>query len=85
MITTLALSVTLVLSGSPAQAATKPVSFRGFTIQIPGAWKVKSYVHSGSLEDAEAREPSHQGHLGLADRCWPSRPRSAATAAPIPS
>jgi hypothetical protein len=37
---TLTLSAALVLTGTPAQA-TKPVSFRGFTIQIPLNWKVK--------------------------------------------
>ncbi|WP_248959239.1 hypothetical protein [Sphaerisporangium perillae] len=41
MIMTIALSASLLLTGSPAQAATKPVSFRGFTIQIPAKWQVK--------------------------------------------
>ncbi|MFF0862763.1 hypothetical protein ACFYUV_13495 [Nonomuraea sp. NPDC003560] len=40
MLMTLTLSAALVLTGTPAQA-TKPVSFRGFTIQIPVSWKVK--------------------------------------------
>ncbi|NRQ30251.1 hypothetical protein HII36_00135 [Nonomuraea sp. NN258] len=41
MIMTLALSASLVLTGSPAQAATKPVTFQGFTIKVPAAWKAK--------------------------------------------
>ncbi|WP_185844513.1 hypothetical protein [Nonomuraea sp. WAC 01424] len=40
MLMTLTLSAALVLTGTPAQA-TKSVSFQGFTIQIPAAWKVK--------------------------------------------
>ncbi|MFD1546143.1 hypothetical protein [Nonomuraea guangzhouensis] len=41
MFMTIALSASLVLSGSPAQAATKPVTFQGFTLKVPAQWKVK--------------------------------------------
>ncbi|MFG1688883.1 hypothetical protein ACGFNP_52655 [Nonomuraea sp. NPDC049269] len=41
MITTIALSASLALSGSPAHVATKPVMFQGFTLQVPAQWKVK--------------------------------------------
>lgn len=41
MITTLAVTASLMLSGAPAHAATKPLTFRGMTIQIPSSWKVK--------------------------------------------
>ncbi|MBT2225851.1 hypothetical protein [Nonomuraea sp. NEAU-A123] len=44
MITTIALSASLVLTGSPAQAATKPVFFRGLTVQIPAKWTAKRLV-----------------------------------------
>lgn len=39
---TIALSASLLLSGTPAPVATKPVSYRGFTIQIPAKWRVKN-------------------------------------------
>jgi hypothetical protein len=38
---TIALSASLVLTGSAVQTATKPVSFRGLTIQVPAKWQVK--------------------------------------------
>ncbi|MFF3671894.1 hypothetical protein [Microtetraspora malaysiensis] len=41
MILTLALSASLALTGSTAQATTKPVTFQGFTIQVPLQWHVK--------------------------------------------
>ncbi|MDR8412405.1 hypothetical protein MTP10_27200 [Nonomuraea sp. 3-1Str] len=45
MITTLALSVAVLLAGSPAQApvqtSAKTVSYRGMTLQVPATWKVK--------------------------------------------
>ncbi|NUR90375.1 MAG: hypothetical protein HOY71_40390 [Nonomuraea sp.] len=46
MLMTLTLSAALVLTGTPAQA-TKPVSFRGFTIQVPIGWKVKKDAIGG--------------------------------------
>ncbi|NUW34181.1 hypothetical protein HTZ77_22475 [Nonomuraea sp. SMC257] len=41
MIMTVALSASLALTGSPAHAATKPVTFQGFTLQVPARWKTK--------------------------------------------
>ncbi|MFC4117161.1 hypothetical protein [Nonomuraea zeae] len=41
MILTVALSASLVLTGSPAQAATKPVTFQGFTLRVPLTWHTK--------------------------------------------
>ncbi|MER6508630.1 hypothetical protein ABT158_17540 [Nonomuraea sp. NPDC001636] len=41
MLTTLVVTASLLLTGAPAQsAATKPLTFRGMTLQIPAAWKV---------------------------------------------
>jgi len=40
---TLALSASLILTSTPAQAATKPVSFRGFTIEVPAKWRVTKH------------------------------------------
>ncbi|MEU4699960.1 hypothetical protein [Nonomuraea dietziae] len=39
MLMTLAVTASLVLSGTPSAA--EPVSFRGATIQVPSSWKVK--------------------------------------------
>lgn len=41
MILTIALSASLALTGSSAQVATKPVTFQGFTIQVPVKWHAK--------------------------------------------
>ncbi|MGI5488986.1 hypothetical protein [Microtetraspora malaysiensis] len=41
MILTIALSASLALTGSSAQVATKPVTFQGFTIQVPIQWHAK--------------------------------------------
>ncbi|WP_433211601.1 hypothetical protein [Microtetraspora malaysiensis] len=41
MILTVALSASLALTGSSAQVATKPVTFHGFTIQVPIQWHTK--------------------------------------------
>lgn len=41
MILTIALSASLALTGSSAQVATKPVTFQGFTIQVPVMWHAK--------------------------------------------
>ncbi|GLW96679.1 hypothetical protein [Microtetraspora sp. NBRC 16547] len=41
MILTLALSASLAMTGSTAHVATKPVTFQGFTIQVPLQWHVK--------------------------------------------
>ncbi|SEK24674.1 hypothetical protein [Nonomuraea pusilla] len=41
MILSVALSASLALTGSPAHAATKPVTFQGFTIQVPIQWHAK--------------------------------------------
>ncbi|MBB2913962.1 hypothetical protein FHS43_005271 [Streptosporangium becharense] len=53
MIVNLALSAALVLTGAPTETATKTVSFRGFSIQVPATWKVDKdrvgnlYVNTG--------------------------------------
>ncbi|GAA2871916.1 hypothetical protein GCM10010517_32240 [Streptosporangium fragile] len=54
MIVNLALSAALALTGVSTGTATKTVSFRGFSIQVPATWKVEKdpvgnlYVSTGS-------------------------------------
>ncbi|MEV0584304.1 hypothetical protein [Nonomuraea sp. NPDC050310] len=45
MLTTLAVTASLLLTGAPAHGtATKPLTFRGMTLQIPKTWKVAKDV-----------------------------------------
>lgn len=89
---TVALSASLLLSATPAEVATKPVTYSGFTIQVPAKWRVKKlgpevvHVYTGACakKAAECEGFTLGGPMSIAhgneDSAYtPSRPYQSST------